>query len=249
LLEVALVQLTHQASNHDVGALLDRIERLEQQVASGPPTGSMARPAPVDPATGMTVMGGRARRDSTNPLARPGSAPKQAPAPTAAPAAPAVESPAAPVEAPAPVAAAPAPASGNAAEQAVAAWGGTILPSLKGLGRALFAATKLVGARDGAVVVAAPNEAHRARCEQQVADLRKAIVAAVHSDVSIVLVVDGAIDHDDQPASVAPAAATPPPPPDEEVDLTELVDVPPEQVRTTDVALLEAFPGSKFIEE
>jgi hypothetical protein len=103
--------------------------------------------------------------------------------------------------------------------------------------------------RDGAVVVAAPNEAHRARCEQQVADLRKAIVAAVHSDVSVVLVVDGAIDHDDQPASAAPAAATPPPPPDEEVDLTELVDVPPEQVRTTDVALLEAFPGSKFIEE
>jgi DNA polymerase-3 subunit gamma/tau len=252
LLEVALVQLTHQASNHDVGALLDRIERLEQQVASGPPTGSMSRPAPVDPATGMTVMGGRARRDSTNPLARPGSAPKTAPTP-------AVEAPAAPVEAPAPVAAtptppaapaaAPAPASGNAAEQAVAAWGGTILPSLKGLGRALFAATKLVGVRDGAVVVAAPNEAHRARCEQQVADLRKAIVAAVHSDVPVVLVVDGAIDHDDQPPLAAPAAATPPPPPDEEVDLTELVDVPPEQVRTTDVALLEAFPGSKFIEE
>ena len=134
-------------------------------------------------------------------------------------------------------------------ERVVAAWGGTVLPSLKGLGRALFAATKLVGVRDGAVVVAAPNEAHRARCEQQVADLRKAIVAAVGGDVPIVLVVDGAIDNDDQPVAAAPVAPTPPPPADEEVDLTDLVDVPPEQVRTTDVALLEAFPGSKFIEE
>ena len=49
LLEVALVQLTHEASNADLGVLLQRLERLEQQVASGA-AAPAARPSPVDPA-------------------------------------------------------------------------------------------------------------------------------------------------------------------------------------------------------
>lgn len=250
LLEVALVQLTHQAANHDVGALLDRIERLEQQLTSGPPSGAIARPTVIDPSTGRAAIGGRARRDTTGPIARPAApaATPPAPAPTSAPAA--APAPAA-AAAPAPAPAAVPVAAGDAADKVVAAWGGSVLPSLKGLGRALFAATKLLGVRDGALVVAAPNEAHRARCEQQVADLHKAIVAAVGADLPVVLVVDGAAEHDDQPVVAAAPAAAPaaPLPADEEVDLTELVDVPPEDVRTTTDVLLESFPGSKFIQE
>ena len=59
LLEVALVQLTHQAAAHDVGALMDRIERLEKAIAEGVPsrpagTGPVA--TPVDPATGRVPL-------------------------------------------------------------------------------------------------------------------------------------------------------------------------------------------------
>ena len=75
------------------------------------------------------------------------------------------------------------------------------------------------------------------------------ILARASGRHPVEVMLDLAIDNDDQPVAAAPVAPTPAPPADEEVDLTDLVDVPPEQVRTTDVALLEAFPGSKFIEE
>jgi DNA polymerase-3 subunit gamma/tau len=41
----------------------------------------------------------------------------------------------------------------------------------------------------------------------------------------------------------------PQPPPDEEVDTSELVDVPPEAVMTPLDRLQQAFPGSEIIEE
>ena len=44
-------------------------------------------------------------------------------------------------------------------------------------------------------------------------------------------------------------AGTPPPPPDDEVDLTELVDAPPESVVSPIDRLLQAFPGSQLIDE
>ena len=61
LVEVALVQVTTQpASSDDVAALAARLAKLEQAVAEAP--SAPARPAPVDPATGRTALGGRARR-------------------------------------------------------------------------------------------------------------------------------------------------------------------------------------------
>ena len=61
LVEVALVQLTTAppADADDVGALAARVAKLEQAAATGRPA---ATPAPVDPATGRTALGGRARR-------------------------------------------------------------------------------------------------------------------------------------------------------------------------------------------
>ncbi len=69
LLEVALVQLTHEAASVDISVLLDRIERLEHQVAAGAAVAPAPRPATIDPSTGRAAVGGRARRDAVAPTA------------------------------------------------------------------------------------------------------------------------------------------------------------------------------------
>jgi DNA polymerase III subunit gamma/tau len=45
---------------------------------------------------------------------------------------------------------------------------------------------------------------------------------------------------------VAPA---PPPPDEDDIDLTELVDAPPESIVSPTDRLLQAFPGSQMVEE
>ena len=280
LLEVALVQLTHEASSVDISTLLDRIERLEAQVASGaaaPPS----RPVPVAPATGRAQLGGRARAvaaaaasaETSAPAAAPTApAPESAapapaapapqtsaPAPSAPASVPPATEPAAPARsaapAPAPAASAPtasAPGAGDPAARAAAVWTTEITPGLKGLSRAMFAATKLVGARDGAVVIAAPNDAHRQKCQQVVKELEVLVQKAVGVAVPVHLVVDGVVALDDLPLSEqvsAPRPAAPTAAEEEEINVAELVDVPPEAVQTTDDKLLQAFPGSSFVDE
>ncbi|MCB9392697.1 MAG: DNA polymerase III subunit gamma/tau [Acidimicrobiaceae bacterium] len=95
LLEVALVQLTHQAVSHDVGALMDRIDRLERALAEGVAKPSAPAVTPVDPATGRVPLGARARRDATGAAPRP-TVTTPARTPDSPPPAPVVASPASP---------------------------------------------------------------------------------------------------------------------------------------------------------
>ena len=81
LVEVALVQLAAPSatSGDDVGALAARVSALEQALASGHVPAPSA-PAPVDPVTGRTRLGGRARRaDATAPAESPQPEPQPAP--------------------------------------------------------------------------------------------------------------------------------------------------------------------------
>jgi len=250
LLEVALVQLTHEAASVDLSVVLDRIERLEQQTVTRDVTAPIPRPVPVDPATGRAALGGRAR-PAAAPAAPPAAAPPPAADPTPAPA-PVRPAPAPVAEPPAPAPTpAAAPAGSVSADHAAAVWASDIMPALKALTKAMFATTKLLGARDGAVVVAAPNEPTRAKCQQQLPDVEAAMRKVLGGVVPVQLVVDGSADTDhDDPGLSAPARAeAPPPPPDEEVDLTDLVDAPPETVQTPTDRLLQAFPGSQVIDE
>src|SRR6185295_2642302 len=78
LLEVALVQLTHDAAGADLHSLMSRLERLEQSVAAGATAAAPAKAVPTDPSTGRATIGGRARRDaapstSSQPTAGPGT--------------------------------------------------------------------------------------------------------------------------------------------------------------------------------
>lgn len=262
LLEVALVQLTHKASSVDMSVLQERIERLEHQVAAGATAAPAARPAPIDPSTGRVALGGRARSASPAPSPAPSrSAAAPSPSgPASAPVAPAGSS-AAPASSPDPtapsgIAVPAAPASADTTVLAVRAaevWSSQVLPAMKSFSRAIVAATRLVGARDGTVVLAAPNEVHRSKVLQYRADIDAAVEKAVGARVPVVFVVDGsAADDDPAPASVKAASPSPSAPSavpdDEDVDLDELVDVPPEAVQTPTDRLLEAFPGSKIIE-
>jgi DNA polymerase-3 subunit gamma/tau len=257
LLEVALVQLTHEAASVDLTVVLERLDRIEHQLGPRDVTAPIPRPAPIDPATGRAALGGRARAATPiRPVAPVADvAPAPAPAPVAAPVEPTpVSEPPAAAAAPAPAAprpapptAAPAAATGGDAARAVALWSSDVMPGLKSLPRAIYAATKLVGERDGSVVIATPNDAHRAKCLQHKADLDAAIVKAVGVSVPVVLVVDGAAANDDNVVSITKHA--PPPPADEDVDLDDLVDAPPESVQSPTDRLLQAFPGSQMFEE
>src|SRR3954453_9984303 len=121
LLDVALVQLTHEASGSDLNALLARLERLEKTVTAlnSGEAAAAARPAPVDPSTGRAALGGRVQRDA----APSASAAVQA-HPSASPPGPAPAT--RPTAGPQPARAAePAPAgatSGTSARHVAAVW-------------------------------------------------------------------------------------------------------------------------------
>jgi len=272
LLDVALVQLTHEAASSDMGAILDRLDRLEKAVAEGGPRAAAPAPSPVDPATGRVQLGGRSRRDATQPggIQRPslaGVPTETAPAPAPAPAPeaePAPTAPAARATEPAPSAApapaeppspAPAAPAGKGAEHVAQVWTSEIVPSLRpSIIRAIYSAPRLVGVSNGTLTIAAPNDAHRAKCEEYRRQVEAAVAAVAGEPVALRIVTDSAPvadDHDVPGAggTVVPLHPVAPPPPDEEIDIHDLVDAPPASVVTPIERLAQAFPGSELMDE
>ena len=233
LLEVALVQLTHEASSVDVGVLLERLQRLEQQVAQGAAAAPASRTTPIDPSTGRALLGGRARREQSS-----SSSSAQAAAPASSP--PAAESSSPPV---APASSAPSsgpsggqsaassadapPVSGADVARVTAAWQGELLPSLKGMARALYSPLRVLGERDGALAIAVSRESVRDKCAKHLPELESVIAERLGIRLRVVLVVTGEPDHDldttggatrpapaptPRPAaSAGPGASAPPP--------------------------------------
>jgi DNA polymerase-3 subunit gamma/tau len=123
------------------------------------------------------------------------------------------------------------------------------MPALKGITRAMFSTTKLLGAKDGAVVLAAPNEPTRVKCAQQLSEIEAIMARVLGGQVPVMIVVDSNAANDDGDNVVQMRRNEPPPPADEDVDISDLVDAPPESVQSPTDRLLQAFPGSQVIDE
>ncbi len=310
LLDVATVQLTADSVGADTGALLQRIERLERQIAAGvTPPADDPKP-PVDSATGRAALGGRAR---TAPTAAP--APESEPAVTGGGAEPTAV-PHAPSTTPA-VEGAPATPERMSAESSAASttsitselWENTIRPALKGMARAVYAPASFVRSTDSTLTLSVPNAVHRAKCDEQRSVVEAALAKFTGAPVTIELLDGGGdggsgggpqtADNGSGQAAASPPSASQAPsgppsndsgreadavvestsprerglataaaigqsggtiddqpvilvadlPDDDDVDLDDLVDAPPESVKSPIDRLAEAFPGSELIEE
>jgi len=233
LLEVALVQLTHDAAGADLHSLMSRLERLEQTVAAGVTSPAPAKTVPTDPNTGRATIGGRARRDA---------APSGAPASTH-PSQPAAATPVAPV----PSATSTTPATDKAIDdgQIPALFETQVRPALRGMTKAIFMGAHVGAMSEEALVISFAGEPHRVRAEEYRREVEKALAAAAGRPIALSLVVDHA-SHDDnvvQLKRAEPAQA------DEDIDTGDLVDVPPEAIISPIDRLTQAFPGSEIIEE
>ncbi|HUV18936.1 MAG TPA: DNA polymerase III subunit gamma/tau [Ilumatobacteraceae bacterium] len=304
LLDVATVQLTADSVSGDAAALLQRIERLERQVAAGATAPAVEKaPVPRDPATGRAALGGRARAEAPSaPTVEPTPAAEPAPAQVGEPA---VEPDSAPVPAEVPAPAASPVAAAIATMITADVWENTIRPALRGMARAVYAPAEFVRSTESALTLSVPNAVHRAKCEEQ----RSIVESALAAFAGVPVAVEFADDVDGGSGSGAgspsrPAAdtsATPPAtsepdqtasrvrdevtepvqssarerglaaaaagidadgssltefsvssaelPDDDDVDLDDLVDAPPESVKSPIDRLAEAFPGSELIEE
>jgi DNA polymerase-3 subunit gamma/tau len=249
LLDVALVQLTHAASATDVAELLARVDKLEKAVASGAVAAvAPLAPAPVDAATGRRALGGRAQ------TSRPADT---APAPTpivgaeSHPSSEPLTVPGSPAEAPAKTA--PIAPTAGGEREVLDAYESKVKPALRGLARAMFMGGRAMGMRDGALVIGFHGEPHRNRASEYLAEVEKALAAAVGRPVKVSLEVDGnpgdSAESDAGGDNVVALKPAPAPPADHEVDTSDLVDVPPEAVVTPIDRLQQAFPGSQLMDE
>ncbi len=239
--------------------------------ATGGDVSSTEVVAPADAVKTRAALGGRARSAVDR-----GNATSPAPAPVAsAPAVEAVES----VESidaidaieaiDASAVASPTPSVGDpmTAEQ----WEQTVRPGLRGMARAVYAPASLLSSTATSVTFSLPNPMHREKCEQHRSTVEEAILALTGTAMTVRLVVDGDTPASSSAASSAAGSSSvasssvasssaasssadgPQPPrtsaPPEDVDLDDLVDVPPESVMSPVDRLAEAFPGSELIDE
>lgn len=221
-----------------------------------------AAPAPARPADGDAKRTPAAPESApSRPAPDPAASPRRASMGSAAGAGGAARSAGADPTGAAPRPAAPTPAAatsgggaGNAAA-AVRGWTSDVLPALKPLVRAIYAAAPLIGERDGAVAVGPPNEAHLAKCEQYRGAVEAAMSAVAGGPVRLVLEVGGAgpggpaDDGGRSPGGPSGSAAGVDDDPfADAVDPSELTDAPPVTMRSPIDRLSEAFPGSELIE-
>ena len=239
LLEVALMKLCSPSDAGDLTGLISRIERLEQAVARGgvaPTSAPAASPPPVDPATGRAKLGGAVRSTPTAPRAA-------APAPTRAPSAP--PAPPAPTPSPADTQPAATKPAGSPAEL----WP-QVLTSLKPLVRALYSACSVSSPTPDTVVLSAPNAVHQAKCNEHAATVAAAFEKITGQKVALNVAVGDAPK--DSTSSVARGARNKPVVdeiPHDDIDPTELTDMPTAPVETTFDRINKAFPGARIVDE
>ena len=129
-----------------------------------------------------------------------------------------------------------------------------MLPRLKGMAKARFAAGRFIEGDGTTAVLALPNGPHRDACEPLRPQVEDALAEHFGRPVPLRLVVDG----DGGPS--APSAGVPrdgsnapdpePPPVEEheQYDLSELVDAPAQGTDPIE-RVAQAFPGAQLLED
>lgn len=93
---------------------------------------------------------------------------------------------------------------------------------------------------------ALPNAIHRDRCEEVRVDVEHALAAHFGRPVPLRLVTE---DPPGSAGSPADPGGAPPPPEDESIDLEDLQDAPPSEVRSPLDHVLSTFEGATVVEE
>jgi DNA polymerase-3 subunit gamma/tau len=226
LLEVSLVKLTNQTLGGDIAAIIGRLERLEAGVVRNTDaTGPVAKPAPVNPATGRVQVGGKARMPQTSTPA-PATQPK----------------PAAPTPPPAPVSKPSEPASDS---QVVAKWP-EILTGLKPFVRALYSAVTPQACTETTLTLAAPNEMHMKKAQEHIDVVAVQVELITGRNVSIEFTVD---KDNTSPTNRAARPKVKETEIVDEVDRADIVDGPNVAMPSALDQLTKAFPGSQVVEQ
>ena len=222
------------------------------------PAGSARGTSPAAPPTATTPAAASTRGATDEPGSTNSPTAPNKPGPSA----PGLATPGPSATGPsAPGPAAPAPGPGGAApdrDQLVALWNESVLPSLGGLTKAMYAAGRFTEVSGSTAVLALPNAAHRQKCEQKRSEVERAVSDQVGEAIALRLVVDADGDQgdggdrgDDQGSSTGRGTAQPAGPGDDfdlgGTDVHALDDAPDAPTGGLD-ALTQAFPGSEFVE-
>jgi DNA polymerase-3 subunit gamma/tau len=263
LLEVALVRLCRPELDSSPAALLERIERLERALAGRPPAPAApsapapapaaappvaapppaaAAPPPPAPAAASGAAGARLALGGVRSAAKPLSGPPPAAAASAPPPVPPARPPRPPAGA-SPPAGTPLPSR----DELTLAWGDKVLMSLSPRAKSRFRVGRFVASEGDRATFALPNAIHRDRCEEVRVDVEQALEAHFGRPVPLRLVTEdpGA----GGPPGAGPAPAGGPPPDDEPIDLDDLQEAPPSEVRSPVDHVLSAFEGATVVEE
>jgi DNA polymerase-3 subunit gamma/tau len=241
LLEVSLMKLCSPGDSGDVAGLVARIERLERAVAGG--AGASAAPTtpppPVDPATGRAKLGGAAKSVSDTPRA--------APEPTLVKSAATKSVP--PPAGPKPRAEATSPAPTGDAGSPAELWP-QVLTSLKPLVRALYSACSVSSPTPDTVVLSAPNAVHQTKCNEHAATVAAAFEKLTGRKVGVnVDVGDAPKDRSAAAPRASRVKTVADDIPHDDIDPTELSDIPIVPVDSALDRINRSFPGSKVIDE
>ncbi len=249
-LEVALVRLTTPTARAEgdadaLEALSRRVDQLERALAERPARSTAPRPPPPPPPPG-TGPASRARATLAAAADQPPHPPAARPPDGPAPARSTPPDDAASVAEPVVAEAAPGGSTRlPTRDQLTLAWGDELLAGLPKKVRARFAAARFVSVDDGSAVMALPNEAHRRRCSELVAEVESALSERFGVRVPVVLTVE----EGQAPRGVGEAEATAAPTDGGtgSVDPDELVEADVAEGSAVD-RLTQAFPGAALVE-
>ena len=221
LLDVAVVRIANPAVDDSPAALLERIERLERSGA--PPMAALASPAspPASSSGARAALGSHTRKAAATVIPAPPAAEEAPTLPQAAP--------------PPPQASGPMPSR----DELTLAWADNVLPQLKGMAKALYAAGRFVSSEDDAAVLALPTAPHKQKCEERRKEVEAALAAHFGRPIPLRLVVDSG---EAAPSTAARSV------PDEVIDVSELIDAPAAPTTSID-RLTQAFPGAELLND